>query len=96
MVRPCSGLGDAGGNGEKQAPRLPFRLRALTKRCGDRTVVRRVDLACVRRFSVCGFVGPKGEAKSTSAKKVAVQYATLIGLLPASASRGRLGPSLSG
>jgi ABC-2 type transport system ATP-binding protein len=43
---------------------LAIDVRGMTKRFGERTVVRQIDLQ-VRKGEICGFLGPNGSGKTT-------------------------------
>lgn len=72
-----------GAQGAKGAPDGPWAIdvRGLTKRYGDREVVRQVDLQ-VAPGRICGFLGPNGSGKTTTIRM-------LCGLLTPDAGEGQ-------
>ncbi|HLI01980.1 MAG TPA: ATP-binding cassette domain-containing protein [Acidimicrobiales bacterium] len=75
-------------SGDRRASSLAVSTVQLTKRFGDRTVVRGLDLA-IPTGAVCGFVGPNGAGKTTTIRM-------LLGLIrPTSGTGSILGGSLT-
>jgi ABC-2 type transport system ATP-binding protein len=81
---PTSGEREQGANDRYLVPENQFvvETEGLTKRFGDRTVVRDVDLQ-VPRGSAFGYLGPNGAGKTTLIRM-------LLGLTPATAGRMKL------